>query len=174
MGDPALSSRNFDWDSACTAKNWKATHNYEHHTYTNVLNKDHDIGYGILRMSEDQKWEPRFLANPVLSVILALFFQHFVAVQNLKLEDRLVYKTKTKEQLKAEWQPVWKKLRKQLAKDYVLFPLLGGPMAPAIFAGNLVANLARNVWACPWWRTKRAASGTCASCWGPPTSPAAA
>jgi NADPH-dependent stearoyl-CoA 9-desaturase len=148
MNDPALNSRQFDWDSACTAQNWKATHNHEHHTYTNVLNKDHDIGYGLLRMSPEQKWEPRFLANPVLAVVLAAFFQHFVAVQSLKLEERMIYKTKTREQIRKEWKPIWAKLRRQLGKDYVLFPLLGGPMAPFIFAGNLVANLTRNVWAC--------------------------
>jgi linoleoyl-CoA desaturase len=31
-------------------------------------------------------------------------------------------------------------------KDYVFFPLLGFWNAPRILAGNLVANLARNVW----------------------------
>jgi NADPH-dependent stearoyl-CoA 9-desaturase len=147
-GDPALSSRKFDWDTSCTAANWKATHNHEHHTYTNVLNRDHDIGYGLLRMSPDQPWEPRFLANPVLAVLLALFFQHFVAVQNLKLEERLIYKTKSREALKREWQPVWKKMRRQLAKDYLLFPALAGPFFPFVFAGNLAANVARNIWAC--------------------------
>jgi fatty acid desaturase len=148
MNDPALSSKQFDWDTACTAKNWKHTHNHEHHTYTNVLGRDHDVGYGLLRMSEDQKWEPRFLLNVPLTVILHLFFQHFVAVQSLKLEDRLIYKTKTREQLREEFKPVWKKMRKQLAKDYVLFPLLAGPLAPFVFVGNVAANLARNVWAC--------------------------
>ncbi|HZR36425.1 MAG TPA: acyl-CoA desaturase [Nevskia sp.] len=148
MGDPALNSKNFDWDTADTARNWKQTHNVEHHTYTNVLGRDHDVGYGLLRMSEQQEWEPRFLANAPLTVLLHLFFQHFVAVQNLKLEDYLVYKTKTRAQLKEEFKPVWKKMRKQLAKDYVVFPLLAGPFAPLVFAGNLAANLARNVWAC--------------------------
>ncbi|MDP3295765.1 MAG: acyl-CoA desaturase [Nevskia sp.] len=148
MGDPALNSKNFEWDSADTSRNWKITHNYEHHTYTNVLNKDHDIGYGLLRMSTDQKWEPRFLANLPLTVLLHSFFQHFVAVQNLKVEEVLIYKTKTGAQLKEEFKPVWKKMRKQLAKDYVLFPLLAGPMVPMVFAGNVLANLARNVWAC--------------------------
>lgn len=148
MNDPALHSKNFEWDSADTSKNWKITHNYEHHTYTNVLNKDHDIGYGLLRMSEDQKWEPRFLANIPLTLLLHTFFQHFVAVQNLKLEDVTVYRTKTTAQLKEEFKPVWKKMRKQLAKDYLLFPALAGPLAPMVFTGNLLANLARNVWAC--------------------------
>lgn len=148
MNDPALNSRDFDWDTADTAKNWKATHNHEHHTYTNVINRDHDIGYGLLRMSEEQPWEPRFLANLPLTVVLHTFFQHFVAVQNLKLEDVLVYKTKSGKQLREDFKPVWKKMRKQLAKDYMLFPLLAGPMAPLVFVGNVAANLARNVWAC--------------------------
>lgn len=148
MNDPALNSKNFDWDNTDTAKNWKHTHNYEHHTFTNVLGRDHDIGYGLLRMSEDQKWEPRFLANLPLAVVLHVFFQHFVAVQNLKIEDVTVYKTKTTAQLKEDFKPVWKKMRKQLAKDYLLFPALAGPLAPMVFVGNMAANLARNLWAC--------------------------
>ena len=148
MGDPALNSKTFDWDTANLNEQWKRTHNYEHHTYTNVLGRDHDIGYGLLRMSAQQKWEPRFLANPLLAVILHTFFQHFVAIQNLKLEDYYVYKTKTREQVKAEFKPMWKKMRKQLAKDYVLFPVLAGPFAPLVLVGNALANLARNVWAC--------------------------
>ncbi|WP_439639598.1 fatty acid desaturase family protein [Nevskia sp.] len=148
MNDPALNSKHFEWDSADTSKNWKITHNHEHHTYTNVLGRDHDIGYGLLRMSEDQKWEPRFLANLPLTVILHTFFQHFVAVQNLHLEEALVYKTKTAAQVKEEFKPMWAKMKKQLKKDYVFFPLLAGPLAPLVLVGNIGANLMRNVWAC--------------------------
>jgi len=146
MGDKEINSRKFDWDNTCTNTAWKHTHNFEHHTFTNVLDKDHDIGYGILRMSDDQAWEPRFILNPILAVILSTFFQHFVAVQSLKLEDYLIYKTKTKEELKAEFKPTWKKMRKQLFKDYLLFPALAGPFFPFVFAGNVTANLARNLW----------------------------
>ncbi|MED5238779.1 MAG: acyl-CoA desaturase [Pseudomonadota bacterium] len=146
MGDKEINSRKFDWDNTCTNTAWKHTHNFEHHTFTNVLDKDHDIGYGILRMSDDQAWEPRFILNPILAVILSTFFQHFVAVQSLKLEDYLIYKTKTKEELKAEFKPTWKKMRKQLVKDYLLFPALAGPFFPFVFAGNVAANLARNLW----------------------------
>ena len=146
MGDPAINSKTFDWDNTCTNKAWKHTHNYEHHTFTNVLDKDHDIGYGLLRMSEDQEWEPRFLLNPLFAAVLSTFFQHFVAVQSLKLEDYLHYKTKSGEQVKAEFKPTWKKMRKQLFKDYLLFPALAGPFAPFVFAGNVAANLTRNLW----------------------------
>jgi hypothetical protein len=43
-------------------------------------------------------------------------------------------------------QEIWGKTRKQILKDYVAFPLLAGPFAPFVFAGNLSANLIRNVW----------------------------
>ncbi|MDT5311739.1 MAG: NADPH-dependent stearoyl-CoA 9-desaturase, partial [Mycobacterium sp.] len=49
MGDPALTSRNFEWDSACPSEQWRHSHNYMHHTYTNIVDMDRDIGYGILR-----------------------------------------------------------------------------------------------------------------------------
>jgi NADPH-dependent stearoyl-CoA 9-desaturase len=42
---------------------------------------------------------------------------------------------------------IWQKTRRQLLKDYVAFPLLAGPLAPFVAAGNLTANLIRNIWA---------------------------
>ena len=41
---------------------------------------------------------------------------------------------------------VWEKGRRQVLKDYVVFPLLAGPVAPFVLAGNASANLTRNVW----------------------------
>src|SRR5207249_10906335 len=38
-------------------------------------------------------------------------------------------------------------LRRQLLKDYAIFPLLAGPFFVPVMAGNLGANLIRNVWA---------------------------
>ena len=65
MGDPGLNSRMYDWDTVCPGEQWKYSHNYIHHTYTNILGKDRDIGYGVLRMDEDQPWRPYYLGNPV-------------------------------------------------------------------------------------------------------------
>src|SRR5690348_8231467 len=75
MGDPALNSRMFDWDAACPGEQWKYSHNYIHHTYTNILGKDRDIGYGILRMDEDQPWHPYYLGNPLYAFLLMTFFE---------------------------------------------------------------------------------------------------
>ena len=151
MNDPELNGQTYEWDTAGTSDNWRHTHNHIHHTYTNVMGKDHDIGYGLLRFYPEQKWEPRFLANPVLALILMAFFQHFVAVQSLELERWVGARSKAErkaegERIAREWKPVWKKMRAKLGKDYVLFPLLAGPFFLPVLAGNIGANLIRNFW----------------------------
>jgi fatty acid desaturase len=40
MGDPALDSATFEWDTACPAEQWRHSHNYMHHTFTNIRGKD--------------------------------------------------------------------------------------------------------------------------------------
>ncbi len=86
MKDPALDSKRFEWDTACPGDQWRHSHNYMHHTHTNVLGKDRDIGYGILRMSEEQPWRTRDLGNPVYAALLAAFFQWGVALHDLEVE----------------------------------------------------------------------------------------
>jgi hypothetical protein len=41
---------------------------------------------------------------------------------------------------------IWKKIRRQTLKDYVVFPAFSGPGFPLTFAGNMTANLVRNLW----------------------------
>ncbi len=86
MGDPAISSRGFEWDTACPGDQWRHSHNYMHHTYTNIVGMDRDIGYGILRMSEDQRWRPYFLGNPIYAFLLMVLFQYGVALHELETE----------------------------------------------------------------------------------------
>src|SRR5215218_5904476 len=40
MNDPQINSSTWDWDSASTAEAWKHSHNYIHHTFTNIRGKD--------------------------------------------------------------------------------------------------------------------------------------
>ncbi|MBJ7337405.1 acyl-CoA desaturase [Mycolicibacterium sp.] len=145
MGDPALASRNFEWDSACPSDQWRHSHNYMHHTYTNIVDMDRDIGYGILRMSEDQRWVPYYYGNPVYAFLLMILFQYGVALHELETErirSGEISIADKRETLKG----IWGKVKRQTLKDYVAFPLLAGPFAPWVFTGNLTANLIRNVW----------------------------
>jgi fatty acid desaturase len=144
--DPELSGKRFEWDTACPAEQWRHSHNYMHHTHTNIVGKDRDIGYGVLRMSEDQPWHPYYLGNPVYATLLALFFQYGVAMHDLEIERIPTGETSWGEKQRKLLGGIWRKVRKQTLKDYVLFPLLTGPSAPLTAAGNAVANLNRNLW----------------------------
>jgi linoleoyl-CoA desaturase len=144
MQDPALDSATYDWDNTCPGREWKHSHNYMHHTYTNIVGMDRDVGYSILRMSEDQKWNPAFLFQPFYVLVLAAFFQWGVALHDLEWER--LGKDKSYAEALSQGRDIWRKVRRQVLKDYVLFPVLAGPMAPFVFSGNLVANFNRNVW----------------------------
>ncbi|WP_269527676.1 fatty acid desaturase family protein [Acinetobacter baumannii] len=146
LNEPSLSGNTYDWDTIASGDDWRETHNYVHHTYTNIVGKDHDVGYGILRVSDQQKWEPRHLFNIPLALQLMFFFEWYVGVQNLHLEDALVYKTKSWKQVWKDAAKVRKKATRQVLKDYVFFPVISGPMFLPVFAGNVVANIIRNLW----------------------------
>ena len=145
MRDPALNSKMFEWDTACPSDQWRHSHNYMHHTFTNILDKDRDIGYGILRMDESQKWNPYYLGNPVWAFLLMTFFQYGVALHDLETENVISGKRKMSEN-KELWDGIWRKVGKQTLKDYVLFPALTGPLFASTLAANASANLVRNIW----------------------------
>ncbi|HET9731749.1 MAG TPA: acyl-CoA desaturase [Acidimicrobiales bacterium] len=144
--DPALSSKNFDWDTACPGDQWRYSHNYEHHTFTNIVGKDRDLGYAILRISPEQRWTKVALGNPLYAALLGLAFEHGVMLHNVEVE-RLMSGEKT-------WAEAWPTLRgglrkagRQALKDYLVWPLLTGPSALPTAAANASANIVRNIWA---------------------------
>ncbi len=145
-GDERLNGKTFEWDTACPSDQWRHSHNYMHHTHTNIVGKDRDIGYGILRMSEQQPWHPYYLGNPLYAALLATFFQYGVALHDLEVE-RIAGGEEDPQERHDKLRGVWRKVRGQTLKDYVLFPLLSGPSFPFVLAGNATANLARNLWA---------------------------
>ncbi len=147
LNDPSLNGANYDWDTMATGDDWKYTHNYIHHTYTNIIGMDHDVGYGLLRVSEAQTWEPRFLLNIPLAAQLMLFFEWYVGLQNLHIEDVIIYKTKTWREVRNDAGKFRMKMKRQVLKDYVFFPLIAGPNAIPVFTGNAVANVIRSLWA---------------------------
>jgi NADPH-dependent stearoyl-CoA 9-desaturase len=146
MGDPALRSDEFEWDNVCPSEQWKYSHNYIHHTFTNILGKDRDIGYGLLRIDPDQKWNPYYLGNPLYALVLMFIFEWGVLLHDLELE-RIMAGERTWADTKHLHRGMIDKVVRQTVKDYVVFPALSGPFAPLTLAGNASANLARNIWA---------------------------
>jgi linoleoyl-CoA desaturase len=145
MNDPEVHSSTWEWDTACPADEWKHSHNAIHHVYTNVVGKDRDVGYGVLRMTPDEKWQPVHLAQPFVNAALAMFFQYGVALHDLEIE-RVLRGQKGLRQTLGQGLHIANKIRKQITKDYVVYPLLAGPAAPAVLTANMTANLVRNLW----------------------------
>ena len=145
MNDPEIHSSNWEWDTTQPAEQWKHSHNYVHHQFTNVLGHDNDVGYGILRMSRDQKWTPYNLGQPVYNALLALLFEWGVALHDLDIEA-IRKREKDPQLLWKQLKQIGKKVRQQAVKDYVLFPALTGPQWAHTLTANATANLARNLW----------------------------
>jgi linoleoyl-CoA desaturase len=147
MRDPKIHSTVWEWDSASTAESWKHSHNELHHTYTNIIGKDNDLGYGIMRVDEDQRWVPGNLLQPVYNFVNMLIFEYGIAAYDLELGRNMrLPKEKRPADFKENVGKTLKKIRKQMLKDYVVHPLLSGPSFLSTAAANLTANVVRNVW----------------------------
>jgi len=146
MRDPKIHSTSWEWDSATPADQWKHAHNELHHTYTNVIGKDNDLGYGIMRVDEDQPWHPMHLGQPLWNFVNAMFFEYGIAAYDLELRGQLRRGKHHSEKFKREAKAVLGKIRKQVTKDYVVHPLLSGPSFLPTMLANFTANTVRNLW----------------------------
>jgi fatty acid desaturase len=145
MRDPEIHSSTWEWDNVCPSDQWKHSHNEIHHTWTNVIGRDRDVGYGILRIDERQPWSKVALGQPVYAAVLATLFQWGVGLHDVEIEE-VMKGRKTKADAKAQLAAIAKKGGRQLLKDYVLFPAMAGPFFLPVLAGNLTANVVRNLW----------------------------
>jgi NADPH-dependent stearoyl-CoA 9-desaturase len=173
MNDPDINSQNWDWDTASPADAWRHSHNYEHHTFTNIRGKDRDLGYEIMRIDPHQRWHPVYLLQPLYNLILMGFFEWGVALHDLNF-DAIHSGEKSKKQVGEELNAIGVKARRQIVKDYIAFPLLAAALAAVVpdaqktspgavvkrggagrarraftstLAANFTANIARNMWA---------------------------
>jgi NADPH-dependent stearoyl-CoA 9-desaturase len=133
MNDPRIHSSTWDWDTASTAEAWKHSHNYVHHTFTNVRGKDKDLGYEIMRIDPHQGWHPVYLAQPLYNLVLAGLFEWGVALHDLDF-DAIRRGEKSMGQLKRELKGIAGKARDQFVKDYVAWPLVSAAASAALGA----------------------------------------
>ena len=145
MRDPKIHSSAWEWDHASPAYLWKRSHNETHHTYTNVLGRDNDLGYGIMRVDEDQRWRPSNLGQPFYNLVNACLFEYGIAAYDLELGKQLKGRG-DQAQFRLDGRAVLRKIGTQMRKDYLLHPLLSGPSVFATLAANATANLIRNLW----------------------------
>ena len=147
MRDPKIHSTTWEWDNASPAEQWKHSHNELHHTYTNVIGKDNDLGYGIMRVDEDQKWQPFYLGQPLWNFINACFFEYGIAAYDLELGKNLHKRRRKDPEFRARAKAVGRKIRKQVTQGLrrstrCCRARRSSPRSPPTFTANLV----RNIW----------------------------
>ena len=143
MNDPEIHSNTWEWDMVGHSAQWRYSHNYRHHLYTNVLGMDEDIGYRLLRVTTDQPWRWAYLLTPLRNLVLAATFEWGIALHGLHSE-RL--RDETPDAVAAERRKFLAKSARQLGKDYVLFPALSLRRWRRTLAANATANVLRNLW----------------------------
>src|SRR5436305_9253908 len=133
MNHPVINSQVWDWDTASTKEAWKHSHNYVHHTFTNIRGKDKDLGYEIMRIDPQQRWHPVYLLQPMYNVLLMLAFEWGVAFHDLDFEA-IRKGEKSKKQLRRELKGIAGKARSQVVKDYIAWPFVNALGMAALVA----------------------------------------
>ena len=126
LRDPSIRASTWEWDNTCPSEQWRNFHNVIHHDWTNVLGKDRDLGFGALRVHEEQRWRPSRLAQPLSSGILALFFEWGLASHSVQL-GRYKRGKMSRAELRRRIAPIGFKGARQILKDYLCWPILAGP-----------------------------------------------
>ena len=149
MNDPEIHSSTWEWDMSGASKHWKATHNFQHHKYTNILGMDDDVGYSTLRVTRDQPWKAYNLGNLLFNTILALGFEWGIGLQPIEF-GKLLEEGPGRDTTLRQIREFSTKAGRQLIKDYVAFPALTSVSPAATFTStlkaNIVANVIRNIW----------------------------
>ncbi|ORV90256.1 stearoyl-CoA 9-desaturase [Mycobacterium interjectum] len=150
MNDPEIHSTTWEWDMSAASKHWIASHNFQHHKYTNILGMDDDVGYFVLRVTRDQPWGRFNLGNLLFNAILALGFEWGIGLQTVDFE-KLLKAGPERDLTLAQTREFSVKAGRQVFKDYVAFPTLTALSPAATYKStlkaNVVANVIRNVWA---------------------------
>lgn len=140
MNDPEIHSSTWEWDMVGLSSQWKSSHNYQHHVFSNVLGEDDDLGFGVMRVTRDQPWERKHLLQPLQNLFLALSFEWGIALHDIDL-------ARTNARRGPQVKALLNKIARQGLKDYVMWPALTFKRWRRTLGANAVANLARNLWA---------------------------
>lgn len=144
MNDLEIHSSTWEWDMVGPSAQWRYSHNYHHHVFSNVLGVDDDLGFGILRMSRDQQWEPQHLVQPLRNVLLAFIFEWGIALHDFySARDRA-----TTQDGKAAARQVLHASSRAPARQGLCGPACAEPAALEAGPGRESgANVLRNLWA---------------------------
>jgi len=145
MNDPEIHSSTWEWDMVGVSSQWRYSHNYRHHVFSNIVGVDDDLGFGVIRVTRDQTWKPENLLQPLRNLLLASIFEWGIGLHGIHSErDRVAPDAGKVSQARRAFA---RKIARQSLKDYVFVPALSRSRWRRTLAANATANLLRNLWA---------------------------
>lgn len=153
-GAEAFRSKGYWWESPIDERSWHAGHNIRHHQYTNVVGKDPDCRYGTVRLNAQVPYEPvnehqdlhPLFIWPSFSFNMAMHFSGMIDLYTRRPEDYDVLEDRSWPSIVKAHRQAFRKLAPYWAKEYLLFPLLAGPMFWKVALGNWMAESLRSVY----------------------------
>jgi linoleoyl-CoA desaturase len=127
-----------------------------HHQYTNIVGKDPDLSYGLMRASEQVPWMPYHLIQLAQFFWTAPLFLWIIGTYATGVVD-VIHADRGKEYAKilpnkepktilSAFTKTVKKMLPYSVYNFVFWPALAGPMWWKVLAGNLTADVARNIY----------------------------
>jgi NADPH-dependent stearoyl-CoA 9-desaturase len=156
VGAQNFYSASFKWKSPVDEESWKKEHNQLHHQYTNIVGKDPDLSYGILRTTELIPWIPYHFIQVAQFFWTAPFFLWVIATYVTGLTDLFqsmygesyakILPDKKPKTIAGALQITLKKMLPYSLYNFVFWPALAGPFWWKVLAGNLSAEMLRNIY----------------------------
>jgi fatty acid desaturase len=154
-GAAAFASKTFRWDTPIDEESWRHAHNIRHHGNTNIYGKDPDVHFGPVRLTEQSPWSPS--QKRQLAIALAGIFPVFALVINAHVTglsdawsgpDRPLYllPDRSRASVRAAWKKALRKYVPYYLYNFVLFPVLAGPLFWKVLLGNVLAEAMRDVY----------------------------
>ncbi len=153
-GAERFASKGYWWESPIDEASWHRGHNIAHHQYTNVVGKDPDCKYGNIRLNEEVPWTPSnqhqelqpLLVWPTFSFNMAAHFTGLIDIYLRKPEDYDVLPDRSWATVVKAHKRWLRKVVPYYGKEFVLFPLLAGPLWWRVALGNLCAESLRSIY----------------------------
>ena len=153
-GAERFRSKGYWWETPIDEQSWHEGHNIAHHQYTNVAGRDPDCRYGTIRLNDKvahrdenrRQWLHPLFIWPTFSFNMAMHFSGMIDLYVRKDGQWDVITDRSKETVRKVHLRALRKAVPYYAKEYVLFPLLAGPMFWKVALGNWLAERVRSIY----------------------------
>ncbi|MFW7379294.1 MAG: fatty acid desaturase family protein [Oligoflexus sp.] len=155
----AFHSKSFRWDIPIDEESWRYGHNFKHHTFTNIVGKDPDTHFGIVRLNSriPHQWVHYiqlpiglFLIVPNFSFSMNAHFTGLLDIYDIfSRKSRRNFdflKSLSLQEILSAHRKAFRKYIPYYTKNYVFYPMLAGPFFLKVLFGNWLAELMRDIY----------------------------